>query len=239
VTTLIIGASGAVGAGIAKRLLQGKWDLVLTSRHSSSRADPGLADLAGCCWMDLDVTNEAQTETVIAEVGRRSGNRFNLIYCAGRMNDRPLLQLTSEDWNQVTSVNLDGAFFAIRAAFQKLAVGRTGRIVLIGSISATHAQFGQAAYSASKAGLEALCRVAALELGRFGVTCNVLAAGALDDGMMSQVKPQVAQTISARTPLRRLGTVAEVAGAVEFLLGPSAGHITGQTIVMDGGFSAT
>ena len=237
-TCLVIGASGAVGSAIASRLQQAGYKLILTSTRLPPRKSENLAELQSCEWRELDVADYAQTNAIISEVAQQSANRFHLAYCAGRLNDKPIAQLAPEDWHQVLTVNLHGAFYAVRASFQKLAVGGAGRIVLISSISSHRAQSGQAAYSASKAGLEALCRVAAVEFGRFGVTCNVVASGPLEGGMMSNVRPAVVESLVARTPLRRLGTPKDVGSVVEFLLSPRTRHITGQTIMIDGGFTA-
>lgn len=237
-TCLVIGASGAVGSAVASRLQQAGYKLILTATRLPPRNGTQLVDLRSCEWRELDVADYAQTEAIVTEAAQQSSNRFHLVYCAGRIADKPIAQLRPEDWHHVLEVNLHGAFYALRASFQKLAFGGVGRIALISSISGRRAQSGQAAYGASKAGLEALCRVAAVELGRFGVTCNVVASGPLDAGMMSHVRPAVVESLVARTPLRRLGTPQDVGSAVEFLLSPGARHITGQTITVDGGFTA-
>ena len=117
-------------------------------------------------------------------------------------------------------------------------VRKCGRIVLIGSTAARSANPGQGAYAASKAGLEALCRVAALELARYNITCNVVAPGPIESRMMRHVPEAVVTSTLRGIPLRRLGHPAEVASTVCHLLGAEAGYTTGQALQIDGGLSA-
>lgn len=234
-TCLVVGASGDIGNAIAVRLHAAGHRLFLTA--SSASTIP--ADAGGFTWRAVDVTNPQQVTSVVEEVAASSENRFHLIYCAGTLNDRPIPNLSPEDWRKIMAINVDGAFYALRAAFRPLAVGGAGRVVLIGSASSLRAVPGQAAYSASKAALDALCRVAAIELGRFGITCNVVAPGALESGMVRDTAPDAIQKIVSRTPRRRLGTVEEVASTVIYLLSDGAAHINAQTIVLDGGLTAS
>ena len=187
--------------------------------------------------MKLDVTEPAACDTVVQDVAKRFSNRFHLIICCGVLADKPMTLVTPEEWRHVISVNLDGPFYLLRSAFRSLAVGGVGRVVLLGSLSGRFGFPGQAAYASSKAGLEALCRVAAVELGRFGVTCNVVAPGALAAGMAGEISPEAQSFIKSRTPTRCIGTADQVASSVSYLLSPEAGHITGQTLHVDGGFS--
>ncbi|GJD40334.1 SDR family NAD(P)-dependent oxidoreductase [Methylobacterium bullatum] len=237
-TSIIIGASGLVGSAVARRLIRGGRNVILTSTTEFTSRRAELGDLSNQIWHAVDVRDESQVSSLFTDPGTGSG-RFDVVYCAGMICDKPIAKLAYDDWKRVISVNLDGAFLTVRAAFQNMAVRGEGSIVLVSSISARRAQAGQAAYAASKAALEALCRCAAVELGRFNVTCNVVAPGPLSGGMMEHVRPAVKDALVQRTPLRRLGSAEDAAAAVEFLLGPGARHITGQTILVDGGFTVT
>ena len=238
-TCLILGASGDIGLAISRALIASGFRCFLSHSRKRQFSQPLDKELPGVEWRAIDLTDHDSVSDLVNEVALMSNNQFNLIYCAGVLHDQPLWSLSPEHWREVMAVNLDGAFYAIRNAYQSLAVGGMGRIVLVGSVSGQRGYPGQAAYSASKAGLEALCRVAAVELGRFGVCCNVIAPGALESGMVRNVTPSVIKSLLSRTPTRKLGTVDHVAHAVLFLLSPMASHINGQTLVIDGGLSIT
>lgn len=227
---LIVGASGAVGSAIHAYLKEIGHPVVGTYCRSASEPRTGE-------WHQLDVTDSDACASVTAMMAERFGNQFHLIICCGVLADKPIPAVSPEEWRHVLSTNLDGPFFLIRSAFKTLAVGGVGRIVLVGSLSARFGFPGQVAYASSKAALEALCRVTAVELGRFGVTCNVVAPGALAGGMADEIKSTAISLIKMRTPNKRLGNVSEAAEAVAFLLSEAAGHITGQTLAIDGGFS--
>jgi len=113
-----------------------------------------------------------------------------------------------------------------------------GRIVLIGSVSATKGNPGQISYASAKGGMESMCRVIAAELGRFGVTCNVVSPGAIESRMVKGTPTPAVERLLKNTPLREFGKPADVAGVVNFLLSEDGRYITGQTIQVDGGMTA-
>jgi len=234
-TVAVIGASGGLGAAIAAALEEAGLRVVRTYRTLPASAlddEPGLHHA-------LDVTDAGSIAAFARAVEARFGALTGLVYVAGSTREKPLALLQQEEWNGVLDVNLSGAFGCVRALARPMMVQGGGRIVLVGSVSAQIGTPGQAAYAASKAGLEALARVAAVELGRYGLTCNVVAPGAIDSGMFRSVAERAVTNIVRRTALRRLGTPREVAGVVRFLLGPDASYISGQTIVVDGGLLAS
>jgi 3-oxoacyl-[acyl-carrier protein] reductase len=187
----------------------------------------------------LDVTDHKSVWDFFQHIETVFGPPFGLVYVAGCLREAPIALLPFEVWSEVINVNLTGAFVCLRSAARPMMVGQGGRVVLLGSVSARVGIPGQAAYAATKAGLEALARVAAVEFGRFGITCNVVAPGAIDAGMFRSVADSAVDKVVKRTSLRRLGTVQEVAGVVRFLLTTDVTYITGQTVVIDGGLSAS
>ena len=236
-TTLVIGGNGEIGSAIRDSLESAGFLVLSTHRNlpTQERRD----ELGRLLQFALDVTDRASVRKLFEEVDGEFGPVYGLVYVAGYMNDKPIAFLQDDDWQRVIDVNLTAAFTCLRAAARPMMVNGQGRVVLVGSVSSRMGIPGQAAYSASKAGLEALSRVAALEFGRYGITCNVVAPGAIDSGMFINVAEPAVLKIVQRTALRRVGTPNDVAAMVAFLLGADAAYVTGQTMVVDGGLLAS
>ncbi len=230
-SAIVVGASGDIGQAVALRLNSLGYRLTLTwNRGEPNRLIDGQ-------WVQVDVRDADAIRQTIARAEAAHGVPFALVYCSGIVRDRPLMLMTDELWTEVMDVNLRGAFHCIRGVSRSMMAAGRGRLVMIGSVTAQRAQAGQAAYSASKAGLEALARVTARELGRYQVTCNVVVPGAIESRMFRNTQEAVVQTAIRNTPLRRLGEPRHVASAVAYLLDDDADFVTGQTLVVDGGMS--
>jgi 3-oxoacyl-[acyl-carrier protein] reductase len=236
---IIVGATGSLGRQIAELMHHDGFDLTLTYlKTKPSKIQEFVRQAPRTRHCRMDVTDSAAVRQTIEGAEQAHGPLFALVYCAGIVRDMPLLLTPDDVWNSMLDVNLTGAFYCIRAISRSMMVAGCGRIILIGSVSARCARPGQASYSSSKAGLEALSRVAALELGRYGVTCNVIAPGAVESELYRKVDNSVVNKTILSTPLRRLGTPKEISSAVRYLLTEEAGFITGQALLVDGGISA-
>lgn len=192
----------------------------------------GRAGLVVCDVADLDALAGA-----IEGVAKEHGRLDILVNNAGVTRDNLVLRMSLEDWETVLRVDLTAAFVAIRSASRYMMRARYGRIVNIGSTSATIGNAGQANYAAAKAGLEGLTRTVAREFGAKGITCNLLAPGWVETDMTASLPAEVREAAVAMTVVKRLASPDDIAAAVEFLCSEQAGYITGQTLCVDGGMT--
>jgi 3-oxoacyl-[acyl-carrier protein] reductase len=190
----------------------------------------GAADGFAC-----EIGDPASVEALIAEVEKEVGPIDILVNNAGLTKDNVLFRLKNEDWDTVLDANLRGAFVAIRTAARGMIKRRWGRIINIASVVGIVGNKGQANYAASKAGLIGLTKSVAKEIASRNVLVNVVAPGFIETDMTATMTAEARAGLSAQIPLERLGTPADIAGAVAFLASDAAAYITGQVLVVDGG----
>lgn len=227
-TALVTGAGRGIGRAIVEALAPDAWVAGLDRDFPDGA---GAASLA----VEADVSRAGALPAAVEQVVAAQGGLDWVVCAAGIVRDRVSWKMGDGDWDDVLAVNLTGAFRTARAAIPALRRSRGGRLVFIGSINGARGSFGQTNYAAAKAGLVGLARSLALELGRDGVTVNVVAPGFIDTAMTRQLADDVRARALARTPLRRLGQADEVAAAVRFLCSAAAGFITGTVLPVDGG----
>jgi 3-oxoacyl-[acyl-carrier protein] reductase len=185
--------------------------------------------------VQCDVTDPGQVEAAFAQVESALGNVEVLVANAGITRDTLLMRMSDEDWDQVIATNLTGAFRVARRAARPMIRGRFGRIVFISSVVGQMGSAGQVNYAASKSGLVGMARSLARELGSRGVTANVVAPGFIETDMTAELSDDLVKKYAEQIPLGRLGSVADIAGTVEFLVSDAASYITGAVIPVDGG----
>jgi NAD(P)-dependent dehydrogenase (short-subunit alcohol dehydrogenase family) len=185
--------------------------------------------------VQCDVTDPGQVEAAFAQVESALGNVEVLVANAGITRDTLLMRMSDEDWDQVIATNLTGAFRVARRAARPMIRGRFGRIVFISSVVGQMGSAGQVNYAASKSGLVGMARSLARELGSRGVTANVVAPGFIETDMTAELGEDLVKKYAEQIPLGRFGSVADIAGTVEFLASDAAGYITGAVIPVDGG----
>lgn len=189
----------------------------------------------GAMGFACDVSDTRSVTTLVADVEKEFGGIDILVNNAGLTRDNLVMRLKDEDWNEVLDTNLRGAFAAIRAASRGMMKKRSGRIINMASVVGLNGNKGQANYSASKAGLIALTKSVAKELGSRNVLVNAIAPGFIETEMTAAMTSEARTALNGLIPLERLGRTEDIAAAVVFLASDAASYITGQVIVVDGG----
>jgi NAD(P)-dependent dehydrogenase (short-subunit alcohol dehydrogenase family) len=236
---LVTGASKGVGKGIALELAR-QGCRVAVNYHSDAGGAQATVDeiarLGGSAFavqahVGLKHDVNAMFDRVLSEYGRLDVHVNN----AGIQTWKPLLELAEAEWDRVIETNLKGCFLCTQRAGLAMKDCGGGSIINIGSGCNKWPFPNLVDYTASKGGIEQLTKVAAVELGPYGIRVNCVAPGAIEIERTKNEAGDYAGTWSRLTPLRRVGVPADVAGAVAFLAGPHADFITGQTIWVDGG----
>lgn len=237
---LVSGASRGIGRAVAIRLArdyQAKLMLLYRSRAEDAEATCAACVEAGgeAIVQQADVSDPAQAKAAVDACVERFGGVEVLVNNAGVTADGLVLQMSDAQWHQVLRCNLDGMFYLARAVARPMLMKRNGRIINISSVSARRPNRGQANYAASKGGMEAFTRAMAVEMASKKITVNAVAPGVIETEMSARVREAAGKEIKKSIPMRRFGTVEDVAGVVSFLAGPDATYVTGQTIGVDGG----
>jgi 3-oxoacyl-[acyl-carrier protein] reductase len=189
----------------------------------------------GAVGFSCDVSDTSAVAQLIADVEKEFGGIDILVNNAGITRDNLVMRLKDEDWDQVMNANLRGAFAAIRAAARGMMKKRSGRIINMASVVGLNGNKGQANYAASKAGLIALTKSVAKELGSRNILVNAIAPGFIETEMTDAMTPEARTALNGLIPLERLGKTSDIASAVVFLASDQASYITGQVLVVDGG----
>jgi NAD(P)-dependent dehydrogenase (short-subunit alcohol dehydrogenase family) len=225
---LVAGGSGGIGAAAAGALAA-VGARVVAADLPGREVPPG-AEFAAC-----DLRSPGEIAALVERV-RRDHERLDvLVHAAGIARDAVLWKMTDAAWSEVMQVNLESAFHLLRAAIPLMRSGGGGSIVLVASINGERGKFGQANYAASKAGLIALARSAAAEVGRFGVRVNAIAPGWIETPLTASLPAEARARAESESLLGRLGTPEDVARIVVFLATPLSRHVTGQVVRVDGG----
>ncbi len=232
---VVTGASRGIGLAIATELAAAGARIVGVSRSPTPELDALVSRTQGR-RVAADVATTEGCAAVV-DAAQEIGRLDILVNNAGVTSDHLLIRLGDDAWDHVLDTNLGGVFRMSRAVLPMMSRQRDGAIVNIGSVTARMANPGQANYAAAKAGVEALTRTLAREMGRRNVRVNVVSPGFVETDMTRSLPSEVLTAATERIPLGRIGQVGDIAPIVRFLCGPGARWITGQTFVVDGGMS--
>jgi len=232
---LVTGSTRGIGRAIAEALSASGARVAVVGRDLARAEEAATAIGNNAKGFAADVGDTAAVAKLVSDVEAAFGSIDILVNNAGITRDNLVMRLKDEDWDAVIDANLRGAFAAIRAASRGMMKRRSGRIVNVASIVGIIGNKGQANYAASKGGLIALTKSVAKELASRNILVNAVAPGFIETEMTAAMTPEARTALGQQIPLERLGTVADVASAVTFLVSDHASYITGQVFVVDGG----
>ena len=233
----VTGASRGIGKAIAQRLATAGATVVAGAREAHARpvADEITASGGTAEAVSLDVTDAASIRAAVRQALDRFERIDILVNNAGIARDQLLMRMKADEWHAVMATNLTAAFTCTQAVLRPMLKQRWGRVINIGSVVGQLGNPGQANYAASKAGLTGFTKALALEVASRGITANVVAPGMIETDMTAELGDRVLEELAEQIPLGRLGTPADVAGAVWFLASDEASYITGQVVGVNGG----
>lgn len=235
---LVTGASRGIGQAIALEL--GKLGATVVGTATSDKGAQAITaylDAAGIkgTGMTLNVNDSAQIDAVLENIGKQFGVINILVNNAGVTKDNLLARMSDEEWNDVISTNLTSVFKLSKGVMRGMMKARQGRIINISSVVGSMGNPGQSNYCASKAGMVGFTKSLAREVGSRNITVNCVAPGFIATDMTDELPQEQRDKLVEQVPLKRLGSVADIAAAVTFLAGPGAAYITGATIHVNGG----
>ena len=230
---LVTGASRGIGLEAAKHFSKEGYKVI-----GSSRGDFNLGELIGnerAISVQLDLTSKESIKNLFANLKSEDLLPSVLVNNAGITKDQLFLRMKDEDWDDVIETNLNGLFRVTKAFIKPMVKNKFGRIINISSVAGLMGNSGQVNYSSSKSAMVGFSRSLAKELGSRNITSNVVAPGFIETDMTTFLNDDEKVEVSKNIPMRRFGSVQDVAKCIVFLASDEANYITGQTISVDGG----
>lgn len=240
---VVTGGASGMGLAIARRLAE-RGDRVAifdlqgdAARQAAKELSTELGTSVLAC--EVDVVDRTAIDNAVRAVHNEFGPVEIMVASAGIEGYTPVTDITIQEWDRILAVNLTGTFHCIQAVVPDMQAARWGRIVTISSASAQSGAPNRAHYAAAKGGVISLTKALAYELGPVGITVNTIPPGIIDTPMARHGEKDGTLNIraaAAMMPMRRAGTVEEIAATCEFLCSDGAGYVTGQTVGVNGGF---
>lgn len=237
-TALITGAARGIGKAIALRFASEGANIAFTDLavNEETQAEIEALGVKAKSYAS-NAADFAQTEEVVKQVKEEFGSIDILVNNAGITKDGLMLRMSEQQWDAVIAVNLKSAFNFIHACVPIMMRQRGGSIINMASVVGVHGNAGQANYAASKAGLIALAKSIGQEIGSRGIRANAIAPGFIDTAMTQALPDDIRQEWIKKIPLRRGGTVDDIANVATFLASDMSSYVTGQVIQVDGGMN--
>ena len=230
---LVTGASRGIGLEAAKHFSKEGYKVI-----GSSRGDFNLGELIGdesAISVQLDLMSKESIKNLFADLKSEDLLPSVLVNNAGITKDQLFLRMKDEDWDDVIETNLNGLFRVTKAFIKPMVKNKFGRVINISSVAGLMGNSGQVNYSSSKSAMVGFSRSLAKELGSRNITSNVVAPGFIETDMTTFLNDDEKVEVSKNIPMKRFGTVQDVAKCIVFLASDEANYITGQTISVDGG----
>jgi len=230
---LVTGASRGIGLEAAKHFSKEGYKVI-----GSSRGDFNLGELIGdesAISVQLDLMSKESIKNLFADLKSENLLPSVLVNNAGITKDQLFLRMKDEDWDDVIETNLNGLFRVTKAFIKPMVKNKFGRVINISSVAGLMGNSGQVNYSSSKSAMVGFSRSLAKELGSRNITSNVVAPGFIETDMTTFLNDDEKVEVSKNIPMKRFGTVQDVAKCIVFLASDEANYITGQTISVDGG----
>ena len=234
----ITGGAKGIGAAIVKRFIKDGYKVAFTYNNSEEKAQ-ALANELGenCKAYKLDITDSNAVNSVVADVEKDFGKIYVLVNNAGIAEQALFTDITDDMWHKMIETNLSGAFYCSRAALKYMINRKNGKIINISSIWGETGGSCEVHYSSAKAGLIGMTKALAKEVGLSGITVNCVSPGVILTDMTSHFDDDTMNELKEETPLNKIGTPEDVAGAVSFLASSDADFITGQDLAVNGGMN--
>ena len=234
---VITGGARGIGKGICEVFCKAGatvalWDVL---DEGTQTADQIEKDGGSIFFQKVDITNKSSVEEAVSKIISAHGKIDILINNAGVIRDRSFMKMSEEEWNTVININLTGMFIVTKAVFPIMKEAGYGRIISASSINAFQGAFGQANYSATKAGISGFTRALCKEGGKYGITVNAVAPGFIKSLMSDSMPEEIIKAGIAQIPVGRIGTPEDMGYTYLFLASKEAGFISGITLHANGG----
>tara|TARA_B100000965_G_scaffold402960_1_gene430069 strand:+ start:542 stop:1285 length:744 start_codon:yes stop_codon:yes gene_type:complete len=234
---IITGGARGIGKGICEVFCKAGatvalWDVLDEGNHT---ADQIKKEGGSIFFQKVDITNKPSVEEAVSKIISDHGKIDILINNAGVIRDRSFIKMTEEEWNTVININLTGMFIVTKVVFPIMKEAGYGRIISASSINAFQGAFGQANYSATKAGISGFTRALCKEGGKYGITVNAVAPGFIKSLMSDSMPEEIIKAGIAQIPVGRIGTPEDMGYTYLFLASKEAGFISGITLHANGG----
>lgn len=233
---VVTGGTGGIGTAICQRLTQeGATVVAIAYGMSDEEIAAWNAENGDTEVLNADVSSSEDAARVMGEIAAKHGRIDIVVNCAGITRDTTFKKMDADQWGAVIDTNLSSVYNVTQPAWNAMLENGFGRVINIASVNGQRGQFGQANYSAAKAGMHGFSMALAYEGATKGVTANTVSPGYIETAMTAAMRDDVRDAIVGGIPMRRMGTVEEIASAVAYLASDEATYITGANIPVNGG----